>query len=248
MTLVEFLAPLKNSRSNRNKCLAALYYRKHYEGTATMAVGELSAALGRARVPKAARVNVADVVAKAGEYVDSPGVDEQGRRLWQLTDTGDRFVRDLLSLPQAEPEIEHDVGALMSLAAKVSDETVRGYVEEAIKCLRAGALRAAVVFLWTGAIRTLHERALKDSKTLNDALQKQDPKVRRVSTIEHFGWIADRVFLEATPDMGLLDKGEKDTLVEALNLRNRCGHPTKYTPREAKVRGFTEDVLGIVFV
>lgn len=248
MTLVEFLAPLKTSRSNRSKCLAVLYYCEHYSGTASMTVEAIRTALVRARVPKAAKVNVADVLAKSGEFVDSPGADENGRRLWELTDTGDRHVRDLLGLPATEAEIEHDVSALTKLAAKVSDETVRGYVEEAIKCLQAGALRAAVVFLWTGAIRTLHAEALKKGPTaVNTALQKQHPKARTVSGVEHFAWISDRVFLEATPDMGLLDKGQKDTLVEALDLRNRCGHPTKYRPGEAKARGFIEDVLGIVF-
>jgi hypothetical protein len=247
MTLVEFLAPLKTSRSNRNKVLAVLYYHKRYVGAAAMTSPSIRDALTQARVPKAGKINVADVLAKSGEFVDSFGY-EGGFRLWQLTDTGDQYVRELLGLPLAEVEIEHDVGALMALAAKVSDETVRGYIEEAIKCLQAGALRAAVVFLWSGAIRTLHEAALKkDRKTLNDALKRQYPKARNVSSIEHFGWIDDRVFLEATPDVGLLDKGQKDTLVEQLNLRNRCGHPTKYTPREAKAKSFIEDVLGIVF-
>lgn len=248
MTLVEFLAPLKNSRSNRNKCLAVLYYEERYGGMPAMTVAAIGAALVRARLPKAAKINVADVVAKAGEYVDTPGIDDRGRRLWKLTDTGERFVRDLLGLPETETEVEHDVTALSALAAKVSDETVRGYVEEAIRCLRAGALRAAVVFLWAGAIRTLHEQALrKDSKTLNEALQKHDSRARKVSSIEHFSWIGDRLFLDASPDMGLLDKGQKDTLVDALKLRNHCGHPTKYRPGEAKAKVFIEDVLGIVF-
>lgn len=248
MTLIEFLAPLKSTASNRKKCLAVLYYEKRYTGTASMTVEAIRAALIRARVAKASKINVADVLSKAGEFVDTPGADDSGRRLWQLTDTGDQFVRELLGLPVAEPEIEHDVGALTELAGKVSDETVRGYVEESIKCLQVGALRAAVVFLWTGAIHALHEKALKEgTTTVTSALQKQDPRARTVSRIEHFAWIGDRVFLDATPDMGLLDKGEKDTLIDALNLRNRCGHPTKYKPGEAKAGGFIEDLLSIVF-
>lgn len=112
-----------------------------------------------------------------------------------------------------------------------------------------GALRAAVVFLWTGAIRTLHEEALKKgASTVTQAVQKQDSRIRPVSKVEHFGWVNDKAFLDATPDLGLLDKGQKDTLVDALNLRNRCGHPTKYRPGEAKARSFIDDVVGIVFV
>jgi hypothetical protein len=246
LTLVEFLAPLK-AASIRKKVLAVLYYEQRYAGNAPLTVEGLRAALARARVPKAAKMNVADHLAKSGEYVDSPGT-EGGRRLWHLTPSGERYVRELLDLRAAEPEIEHDVTSLSALAAKIKDETIRGYVEEAIKCLRAGALRAAVVFLWTGAIRTLHEDALDlGGAAVTAALQKQDPKARPVSRIEHFGWIGDRVFLDATPDMGLLDKGQKDTLIEALNLRNRCGHPTKFKPGVQRVSGFIEDVLGIVF-
>lgn len=247
MTLVEFLAPLKSS-STKDKCLSVLYYCKHSEGVPGMTIAAIRADLRRSRVPKAAKINIADVLARAGEYVDRAVSEEDGRRLWQLTDSGDRHVRELLGLPSLEPEIQQDVASLTALAKKISDDTVRGYVEESIRCLQAGALRAAVVFLWTGAIRTLHDESLtKGAATVNVALQKQDPKARRVSTIEHFAWIGDRTFLDATPDMGLLDKGQKDTLVDALNLRNRCGHPTKYRPREAKAKSFIEDVLGIVF-
>jgi len=44
-----------------------------------------------------------------------------------------------------------------------------------------------------------------------------------------------------------LDKGQRDTLFEALGLRNRCGHPTKYRPGANKARRFIEDIANIVF-
>jgi DNA-binding MarR family transcriptional regulator len=246
VTLVEFLAPLKSS-SNRNQVLAVLYYQQRYGGSTAMTVETIRAALGRARVPKAKTMNVADVLAKSGEYVDSPSSDGS-RRLWQLTPTGEKYVRELLDLPAAEPEIEHDVGALTALAGRVQDDTVRGYVEEAIKCLQVGALRAAVVFLWSGAIHTLHVEALNGSHhALNAALQKHYPKAKTVSKVDDFAYINDRTFLEATVDVGLLDKGERDTLIEGLNLRNRCGHPTKAVPGVKKASSFIEDVLTIVF-
>ena len=94
----------------------------------------------------------------------------------------------------------------------------------------------------------LHDEALqKGDIALNRALTKQDPKARQVKKIEDFAWVKDRTFLDACPELGVLDKGEKDTLVEALGLRNRCGHPTKYKPGANKARSFIEDVVGIVF-
>ena len=124
----------------------------------------------------------------------------------------------------------------------------RGYIEEAIACLRAVALRAAVVFLWTGAVRALQDAALaKGTTALNAAIQKHDPKARNVSKIDDFAYIKDKVLLLACGELGLLDKGQRGTLEEALNLRNRSGHPTKYKPGAAKVASFIEDVVGIVW-
>ena len=137
---------------------------------------------------------------------------------------------------------------LHTLARSVKDEVARRFIEEAIVCLENRALRAGIVFLWSGAIRTLHEEALAFGPDIvNGAIRRQDPKARAVVRIEDFAWVKDRTFLDAAPDMGLLDKGQKTTLVEGLNLRNHCGHPTKYAPGVEKARSYIEDVVGIVF-
>lgn len=246
MTLVEFIAPLRDA-PNRDKCLGIIYYEQRYNGKDSLTVEEVHTALRNARIPRAAKINIADVLAKSGHYVDSSGVKGQ-RRLWKLTESGQQRVRTLLGLPEAEPELEHDAATLEALASKISDTDVRGYVEEAIKCLKVGALRAAIVFLWTGTIRTLQEVALKKpSGTLNAAISKHDPKARTVSKIEDFAYLKDATTLLALQELGILDKGEKQTLEEGLNLRNRCGHPTSYKPGVKKASSFIEDILGIAF-
>jgi hypothetical protein len=228
-------------------CLAVLYYHQNYRDKASLTTDEIRDELVRARVPKASKINVADVLNKSGALVDSPGVSG-GRRLWQLTTSGETHVRGRLNLPAPGPEIEHDVATLQALATKVSDGVVRDYILEAIKCLSVGAIRAAIVFLWTGAIRTLQEECLtKHATTLNAAISKHDPKARSVNKLEDFAYIRDATALLAFQELGVLDKGEKTTLGEGLDLRNRCGHPTKYIPGVKKASSFIEDVVGIVF-
>ena len=145
-------------------------------------------------------------------------------------------------------EARHQTTALKSLAAGHQDDAVRDYIEEALKCLRVDALRASVVFLRAGAIRTLQDQALsKGTTALNAALQKHDPRARSVTRIHDFAWIKDKNLLLACGELGLVDKGERGVLEDALNLRNRCGHPTKYKPGAAKVSSFIEDVTGIVW-
>lgn len=246
MTLVEFLAPLKAS-THQDRVLGVLYFKERYEEHAALTVEQIRDGLKAARAKAWAKVNVADVLNKGGHYVDTPGVQGK-RRLWRLTDSGKRHVRELLNLPEADVEVEHDVGTLETVATKVPDPEVKDYVEEALKCLRVGALRACVVFLWSGAARVLHNQLFKSGATaVTAAIQKHDPKARNISRVDDFAYVKDAVTLLAARDMGLLDKNQKDALGEALDLRNRCGHPGKYKPGVKKVSGFIEDVVSIVF-
>ena len=134
------------------------------------------------------KVNVADVVSKAGPLVDTSRL-QGARRLWNLEDSSRERVRSLLGLPKADVEVEHDVGTLEDLVAKVSDLDVRNYLEEALKCLQVGAFRACVVFLWTAGIRTIQaDMMTKGPKAVPAALQTHDRNGRIVRGIDDFAY------------------------------------------------------------
>jgi hypothetical protein len=246
VTLVEFIAPLKGGLQ-RDIVLAVLFYKRRYDELEAMTVDQIRSALVVARVQKAAKINVADILVKSGHFVDTPAA-ENGKRLWKLTDSGDKHVREILNLPAVTPEVENDVASLSTLASKIKDQDVRGYIEEALLCLRANALRAAIVFLWVGAIRTIQQKMLRGgAAALNSALQRHDPKSRNVAKIEDFAYVKDKIALLAAQDMAIIDKSEKGVLEQALDLRNSCGHPTKYRPGVKKASSLVEDIVGIVF-
>lgn len=245
MTLVEFISTLKK-KPHRDRVLTILYYKQRYENEAALTVENIRNSLKQARVTGWANLNVADVLSRSGHYVDTPGT-EGNRRLWALTPSGEQYVRNLLGLPENEPEIEQDVSSLLTLTASIKDQEVKGYVEEAIKCLHVGARRACVVFLWVGIMRAIQNEMLtKDHTALNTALQKHYKNAKKVTRIDHFAYIREKIQILAAQELGIFDKNEKDTLEEALNLRNRCGHPGKYIPGNKKVSSFIEDVTNVV--
>jgi hypothetical protein len=246
VTLVEFIAPLAK-KTHQDRILGVLYFRERYEQKAALTVEEVRQGLKSARAKGWARVNVADVLSKAGPLVDT-GQVKGTRRLWNLTDSGREHLRKLLGLPKADVEIEHEVGTLEDLVANVSDLDVRNYLEEALKCLQVGALRACVVFVWSAGIRKIHTAMVaKGTAAVSAAIQTHDPKARTVKSVDDFAHVKDATALLAAKDLGILDKNEKDTLTDALNLRNRCGHPGKYRPGVKKVSAFVEDITSIVF-
>lgn len=246
MTLVELIAPLAKN-PHQDRVLAVLYYCERYEKKTALTVDEVRQELKNARAKGWAKVNVADVLSKSGPLVDTGG--KQGKkRIWNLTDSGRQHVRILFGLPKAEVEREHDVGTLEDVVAKVQNADVRDYLAEAIKCLQVGSLRACTVFVWVAAIRTIELSMMsKGSGTVTAALQKHDPKARVINSLDDFAHVKDATILLAAKDLGILDKNEKDTLTEGLNLRNRCGHPGKYCPGVKKVSAFVEDITSIVF-
>src|SRR5437588_12295442 len=131
MIFVEFIAPIRGG-TNRALVLGAMYYLHRYDKLESMRAEQIRTLLKNARLPRARSMNVPDVLNKSGHFVDSPSSDGV-RRLWKLTSSGDAEVRGLLGLPDADPEIEHDVSTLSQIAARVTDAEARGFVDEAIK-------------------------------------------------------------------------------------------------------------------
>ena len=249
MTLIEFLAPI-SGLPNRDKILAAMYFLRVRLDIATVTIQTLREHLTLARVRGARTMNISDVLAKAGPSVTRVAPSSAGGASgWRLTDTGAKRVRELVGEPEVAVANTREIATLDALTARIGDDVVRGYVHEAITCLGADARRAAVVFVWTGAIRHLEEAALavNTGRDVTDALRRHDPKSRSVGRVSDFANTKDSVELLAFRELGMLDKGQWQTLKEALDLRNLCGHPTKYRPGAAKVASFIEDVVGIVF-
>lgn len=236
------MQPVKNG-SHRERVLAVMAWAGASSRDASIPTAKIRELLGSSRVPKASKVNISDVLARAEELV-AKDKDTGG---WWLTVTGQRYVNGELGLSiggTGSPPIS----PVRKVATSISDPIARGYVEEAILCLETGALRAAVVFLWTGAIRVLQEQAIQQGEScLTAAVRKHDSRAPKMTSIDAFARVKDMVTLLAIRDIGLIDKGEWTSLREGLDLRNRCSHPTKYRPGVAKVSAFIEDIVGILF-
>lgn len=245
ITLIEFLAPLRTHK-RQDIILAVLYYYKHYSKMRQLTVAQIKKYLLDVRMQKVANGNISDSLSKSKHYVDIKS--KQSKRFWTLTDSGNQHVKKMLNISSEAPEIKNNVDTLNKLLMKISDSGTRDFTQEAIDCLKAGLLRAAVVFLWSGAILTLRDKAAtKGFRNVNISIRKYDSKAHSVTKIDDFCYIKDCTLLLVLQNLGILDKGQRETLEESLKLRNRCGHPTKYRPGSAKVSSFIEDTVGITF-
>jgi hypothetical protein len=246
MTAAEFLHPFVDGPL-RDLCLAGLLYEETFGTRDALTIEELRAVMKSAHVPRVMKLNLADALAKSVPLVANGG-QRKNRFAWTLTNAGRSYLRQLV--PDLDIEAEHDVSTLTNAVAKIGDALVRDYVEECVKCLAAGAMRAAVVFLWAGSTRQIQEMifAASDSSSIDSAVRKHDPRARSIKDVNDLCYVKESVLLLAAQDLGLFDKNQRAILEDALNLRNKCGHPGKYKPGQKKVSALIEDLVGIVFV
>lgn len=248
MTLVEFLAAVKGAK-RETIALSILYWYEHYEKRASMTAAEVKAAATRGRVSGAANINMPDVLGKAGPNVDVDGDAPGGAKRWKLTETGQRTVRAAHGLPDDQPEIEHSAGDLEKKAAKVGNADAKEFLEEAIRCVSVGALRAAIVFVWVAAVAELKDRVWATGSTaVTAAVQKANPKAQSLTKKDDLLKINEATLLQVAEDVGVIDKSEKPILAQALDTRNQSGHPNKYRPGFAKVKSHIEDITAILWV
>lgn len=246
MTVTEFLYPLR-SAPRTIQVQASLYFAKFYVGKPTLAPSEIKAYLVSARVPGARGVNVSQALANSGPAAHRP--DGTG---WELTNTGEQDLERRYGVARPRPDgglsaTDGDIAELRALAGRVPDAATQDYVEEAVVCLEAGARRAAVVFLWSGAIPTLRDMLWQCGVSpIEQALHTHNPKAKFRKKSDFEG-VKDADLLQVAHDLSIIDKSEKKRLSEALDLRNDCGHPVKYRPGEKKVASFIEDVVGILW-
>lgn len=247
MTLVEFLVAVKGQK-REILALSVLYWYERYGSKPSLTAAEIKSALVQARVTGASRINAPDVLGKAGANVDVAGNAPSGAKLWELTETGRKATRLAHGLPEEDPELEHDVHGLEKIAAKVADPGARKYLDEAILCLSVNALRAAIVFVWVGAIADIKDRIWQHGPTsVTTALQKYNPKAQLKSHDDLLKF-QEVDILRVAQDLGVVDKAQHKILGQALDLRNQCGHPNKYWPGISKARAHIEDIAGILWV
>lgn len=149
----------------------------------------------------------------------------------------------------ARPEVESiNLSSIEKQLHRLTEESEREYLTEALQCIRYGLLRAAVIMAWQAAYANICSKLLTlPQSEINSAIQKHYPKAHVIGCIDDFSHVKERTVLEASVDVHLYDSNEKEQLVECLNLRNKCGHHGKYRPQSLRVSAFIEDLVSIVF-
>lgn len=147
-------------------------------------------------------------------------------------------------------QIEHPINRdyFEQIIIGIKDKAEQDYLKEALTCMTVGSLRAGIIFAWNAGVLNLRQKCFNHGViSLNQAIQKYYPKAKQIKKMDDFAYIKDSTLLLTAQELGEIDKGEKDSLEDCLDLRNKCGHPGNYKPKSLKASSFMEELINIIF-
>lgn len=154
-------------------------------------------------------------------------------------------------MPVSDVAKQAPAQALHSLreAAERAPVSYRAYLEEAIDCYEANAFRGAVLMVWAATIDHIysviqsHQSGFRLFEAANSARFQGSNSYRKISKKNDLMYLNDKSFFLLCEDAGLLNKNARVLLDDALNTRNRCGHPTGYMVGRDEVVIFIERLI-----
>lgn len=147
---------------------------------------------------------------------------------WRLLQAGRDYLSTKgVSSPSVLTRPQEDIRVYLS---KISNPEIRSFVQETMLCLEAGALRAAVVMSWVGAVAILYEHVLKHHLTdfNQEAKRRNLQKGKDATTLDNLAAMKESDFLDVLEGINVFGKNTKQELQSCLQRRNGCGHPNTH--------------------
>ena len=245
----EFLKPLRRE-SITSRTLAAAYFLVEHQNQSQITTADVKSVFKTIRDKRGESANISQIFSAcaASGYFHNTKVKRGPTILWELTETGRAEVQAVLGIDSTVGELDAEIRSLTAHVNDLTNADVRDYLAEAIACLRVSALRAAIVFVWAGAVWTVQEWLMTQPlDNVNEEIRRHQPKAKEVRKIDDFAYINDSTILIVARDLGLWDKGEHQIVEQALQIRNQCGHPSRFKVSVSRSRSLIEELFGLVF-
>jgi hypothetical protein len=147
---------------------------------------------------------------------------------------------------------------LESLISDVPYADQKGYLDEALRCLKADAKRAATVLGWSAAMYQIHCKIeemgfdLFSAKSGELASQKKGrfksfDGIAPIQSISDLRETPDRKVLIIIDGMNLIESNQRQRLEYCLDMRIQCSHPGDAPMTPENLLSFFSDLSEIVF-
>lgn len=172
--------------------------------------------------------------------------DTERIRFARLREFQERYRVPVTDIARQQPR-----EALESLrdAAANAPQGYREYLSEAVDCYEAGAYRGAILMVWSAAIEHLYEtvegrpQGFSELEDANRARFGSSNTYHRIRKKNDLLYLNDKNFFMICEDAGVFNRNARKLLVDRLDTRNRCGHPSGYVIGRGEAVVFVEGLI-----
>lgn len=213
---------------------------------------------------------------RAGGKIDESilnEVDSGMEKLYSNSDASPRTSSYLVLLRSLNKKIQSDILIPIIKAGRSTPSLVSGlktkifslnlsddektYYDEAFRAAESECYKAAIVMIWCGAISRIQTKIYKEgltrfnsssitAKGVNTGLLKHFNKEFNLQHQTELPFIADRDLILVVSCMVALETGNTEALLNALETRNNCGHPSGYKVEEIHFLHFGTEVFNLI--
>jgi len=172
-------------------------------------------------------------------------IDDRGYRLHGL-------VRARLDSQHGETQAIAAISRVLAdLPGRVSGLDDRVFLEEALRCLQAGAYRAAIVMTWNLAFSHAVRWVIADQTRLasfNGAISRRYPKKMglAVASYDDFENLKESEIIEVLNTSGLVSGGMIKVMNKELARRNSAAHPSSLVVTRHQAEDSVSDLVNNV--
>jgi hypothetical protein len=157
-----------------------------------------------------------------------------------LTKTRENEIKSTVILDKPKITVEKN---LRDLIVKITNQSEKDFLSEAIKTFEIEAYRASILMVWLLTIDHLYEYVLQYK--LSDfisALRRMNNN-KSIVTKDDFGEIKESIFIEACRGANIISNDIRKILDTKLGIRNSFAHPSTITLPKSKALEFIEDLI-----
>lgn len=164
-----------------------------------------------------------------------------------------RFKKDEIERELSEEPIKKETSnVLRELLSRLTVDSERNFLKEAIDCYEIGAYRATIIMVWILTIDHLFEYIYTRNLTdFNAELAKVKDKRIKVNIIkgkDDFCDIPENKFIEISRTANIISNDVKKILDVKLGIRNSCAHPSTIEISQVKATDFIQDLVSNVLL
>ncbi|HEX7118012.1 MAG TPA: hypothetical protein VF212_04455 [Longimicrobiales bacterium] len=167
---------------------------------------------------------------------------------WELNDAGRRYVAEIAAGHLVSPAMQSATDLRVHLT-NITDPNTVAFLEEAISCLEANLLRAAVVLSWVGAVAVMYRYIVDNAlPQFNAEAKRRDSKWKDAKNADDLARMKEYEFLNVIEAISIIGKNVKQELQNnCLQLRNACGHPNSLAIGANRAAAHIETLILNVF-